>query len=104
MRKGFAVLALMAIVVLGSCGDDDSDETDAGGDTTSATDQGDTDDGSGTDQTSQPEAPVGEGYTDAVRTNFLNACAPPTTGTCSRTLRPRHRAGSPTPSRRAAEF
>jgi hypothetical protein len=75
MRKEFAVLALMAIVVLGSCGDDDSDETDVGADTTSVTDQGDTGDGSGTDETSQPEAPVGDGYTDAIRTNFLNACA-----------------------------
>ena len=75
MRKGSAVLALMAIVVLGSCGDDDSDETDVAGDTTSVADQGDTDEGSGTDETSQPEAPVGDSYTDAIRTNFLNACA-----------------------------
>jgi hypothetical protein len=80
MPKGFAVLGLVAVFVLGACGDD-SDETDADGDTTDATAQRDTDDDSGTDdtgdngETSQPEAPGGEGYTDQMRSNFLNACA-----------------------------
>jgi hypothetical protein len=59
MRKGFAVLALMGIVVLGFCGDDDSDETDAGGDTTSATDQGDTDDGTAPTRRPSRKRPLG---------------------------------------------
>jgi hypothetical protein len=63
MTKGFAVLAPAEVFVLGACGDD-SDETEADGDTTDATAEGDTDDDSGTDetggdgQTSQPEAPL----------------------------------------------
>jgi hypothetical protein len=81
MTKGFAVLALVAVFLLGACGGDDSDETEADGDTTDATAEGDADDDSGTDetggdgQTSPSETPVGEGYTDQIRSSFLNACA-----------------------------
>jgi hypothetical protein len=77
MPKRFALPVLMAVFVLGACGGDDSDETDAGGDTTTSA----TDDDSGTaetggnGETSEPVAPGGEGYTDAMRSNFLNACA-----------------------------
>ena len=79
MVKGFAVLALAAAFVVGACGGDDDDGTEAGGDTTEATAQGDTDDngdqaGSGGDA-DQSEAPDGAGYPDQVRRNFLAACA-----------------------------
>jgi hypothetical protein len=76
MRKGLTVLALMAALVLGACGGgDDTDETGADGDTPGATDDDSgTDETAGDGETSQPEAP-GEGYTDAMRRNFLNACA-----------------------------
>ena len=40
MTKGFAVLALVAVFLLGACGGDDSDETEADGDTTDATAEG----------------------------------------------------------------
>jgi hypothetical protein len=75
MRKGFAVLALVAVFVLGACGGDDSDETEADGDTADADDDSGTDETGGDGETSQPEAPVGEGYSDQIRSNFLNACA-----------------------------
>jgi hypothetical protein len=81
MSKGFAVLALVAVLAAGACGDDDSDETGADGDATATTDQGDSDDpggGSeepgGSDGSSEPDASAGEGYTDQVRSNFLRAC------------------------------
>jgi hypothetical protein len=81
MSKGVAVLAMVAVLVVGACGDDDTDETGTDGDTTGATDQGDSDDTSGgseepggSDESSEPDAPAGDGYTDQVRSNFLSAC------------------------------
>jgi hypothetical protein len=76
--KGFAVLALAAVLVVGACGGDDDDGTEAEGDTTDTTAQDETDDngaqaGTGGDA-DQSEAPDGN-YPDQVRRNFLNACA-----------------------------
>jgi hypothetical protein len=75
--KGFAVLALTAVLVVGACGGDD-DGTEAESDTSDTTAQGDTDDngdqaGSGGDA-DQSEAPDSN-YPDQLRRNFLNACA-----------------------------
>jgi hypothetical protein len=78
MAKGMAVLALVVVLAVGACGDDDSDEADNGDGTTDSTEQdaGDaTDETNGNDETSEPEAPAGEGYTEQIRTNFMTACA-----------------------------
>jgi major membrane immunogen (membrane-anchored lipoprotein) len=49
--KGFAVLVVVAVMVVGACGGDGNDETDADGGTTDATAQRDSDDNG--DQTGQ---------------------------------------------------
>ncbi|HKA83714.1 MAG TPA: hypothetical protein VKD21_07610 [Acidimicrobiales bacterium] len=61
MSRRFALLALVAVCFVGACGGDDSDESG-------------TDDSAGSDETTQPEASGGEGYTAAIRSNFMNAC------------------------------
>ena len=61
MSKRLALLALAAVCFVGACGGDDSDESG-------------TDDSAGSAETTQPEASGGEGYTPAMRSNFMNAC------------------------------
>lgn len=61
MSKPFALLALVAALSVGACGGDDSDESG-------------TDDSAGGAETTQPESSGGEGYSAAMRSNFMNAC------------------------------
>jgi hypothetical protein len=76
--KGFVVLALVAAFVVGACGGDGNDETDAEGGADAAAQRATDDDSDQTEgggDASQPDTSDGEGYPDQVRRNFMNACA-----------------------------
>ena len=69
MSKRFALLAVVAACFAGACGGDDNDESG-------------TDDSAGGVESTQPEATGGEGYSPAMRSNFMNGVQlrPPTAG------------------------